>query len=80
MTAGFGNRLRKLTDPGLEASVEEQLAPSVELTAATVSWTRGSICGRRQFDKWIQALKEFDRSAKCGRVWGSDYIAYRCRT
>ena len=77
MTAGFGNSA-KFEDPNLERQADDRLAPFNEITRETVEWTKGTIAGRNQpYDKWIKQLKQFDKTSKCGRVWGSDYIAYR---
>ena len=77
MTAGFGNSA-KFEDPNLERQADDRLAPFNEITRETVEWTKGTIAGKNQpYDKWIKQLKQFDKTSKCGRVWGSDYIAYR---
>lgn len=67
----------------LQHETEKALAPSQALTTTTVKFVKQNIGGDKykdDFNTWQEKLKDYDTTTACGRVWGSEYIAYRCRT
>ena len=75
--------IHKLEPPSLKEETERRLAPTEPVTEESIAYFRDNIGGEQYVnncDEWLTALKKFDKASCCGRVWGSEYIAYRCRT
>ena len=67
----------------LKAETERRLAPTEKVTEESITYFRDNIGGEKYKNccaEWLSTLKTYDKTSCCGRVWGSEYIAYRCRT
>ena len=62
----------------LKDETDNYIAPDKELTTESVQFVRNHIAGNgRDFLEWKDSLKKYDMTTACGKVWGSEYIAYR---
>ena len=43
-------------------------------------WIKCLFSGRLNPAKFLQEVKKYDKSSKCGLVWTTNFVAYRCRT
>ncbi|KAI2809956.1 E3 ubiquitin-protein ligase ubr3 [Blomia tropicalis] len=45
-----------------------------------VEWIKYIVGGRRLPNNFAKEVKKYDTSSKCGLVWTTNFVAYRCRT
>jgi E3 ubiquitin-protein ligase UBR3 len=73
----FGERYKAVGE-----EVASALDPSRDIDAHTIDVLKRNIGGDQSFDRWRDKMKSYHNSGatSCGKIWGSEYIAYRCRT
>ena len=73
----FGERYKAVGE-----EVALALDPSRDIDSHTIDVLKRNIGGDQSFDRWQDKMKSYHNSGatSCGKIWGSEYIAYRCRT
>ncbi|CAG5089665.1 Oidioi.mRNA.OKI2018_I69.PAR.g12296.t1.cds [Oikopleura dioica] len=73
----FGERYKAI---GQE--IASALDPTRNIDAQTIEVLKRNIGGDQSFERWQDKMKSYHNSGatSCGKIWGSEYIAYRCRT